>query len=160
GSGNLLAHYTYGSGLTSRVDAAGQAAYYDFGTLGSTAGLTDTAGRYMNEYQYLPFGERVASAEQLPNPFQFVGQFGVQVLPDGPVLMGARSYDSQLGRFLQQDPIGIEGGANLYSYVGNAPTDGIDPQGESDRCTINIVFAANAQGQPRFAPIKITCLAF
>jgi len=36
----------------------------------------------------------------------------------------------QLGRFINRDPIGYDGGdANLYRYVGNRPTDLVDPMG-------------------------------
>src|SRR5262249_9002427 len=58
GTGSLIAHYTQGLGLTSRVDASNGAAYYDFDALGSTVGLTGAAGGYVNRYSYLPFGER------------------------------------------------------------------------------------------------------
>ncbi len=40
------------------------------------------------------------------------------------------SYDPTLGRWISQDPIAFEGGdSNLYRYVGNAPTDFVDPTG-------------------------------
>jgi RHS repeat-associated protein len=34
----------------------------------------------------------------------------------------ARSYSPALGRFLQTDPIGTDGGLHLYAYVGNDPS--------------------------------------
>jgi len=43
--------------------------------------------------------------------------------------VGHRWYDSATGRFLQRDPIGIAGGPNAYSYVGNLPTTFTDPKG-------------------------------
>ena len=41
----------------------------------------------------------------------------------------ARYYDPQLGRFISQDPIGYNGGMNLYAYCGDNPTDAVDPNG-------------------------------
>lgn len=41
----------------------------------------------------------------------------------------ARYYDPQLGRFLSEDPIGIDGGLNLYAYAGNDPVNASDPTG-------------------------------
>ncbi len=41
-----------------------------------------------------------------------------------------RWYDASVGRWLSEDPIGIEGGdANLYRYVDNEPNNHTDPQG-------------------------------
>ena len=42
----------------------------------------------------------------------------------------ARYYDSAVGRFISEDPIGFGAGdANLYRYVGNSPTNYTDPSG-------------------------------
>jgi RHS repeat-associated protein len=46
----------------------------------------------------------------------------------------ARYYDPSLGRFLSEDPTGYQAGPNFYSYVGNAPTDLIDPSGLLQVC--------------------------
>lgn len=43
--------------------------------------------------------------------------------------MRHRWYDSESGRFLSRDPIGIRGGLNLYSYVAANPVNFIDPEG-------------------------------
>jgi uncharacterized protein RhaS with RHS repeats len=42
----------------------------------------------------------------------------------------ARIYSPTLGRFLQVDPIGYEGGINIYGYVGNDSVNKIDPDGQ------------------------------
>ena len=57
GAGGLIARYTHGLGLVSRIVGGGTTAYYDFDALGSTPGLTNAAGAYVNRYGYLPFGE-------------------------------------------------------------------------------------------------------
>jgi RHS repeat-associated protein len=41
----------------------------------------------------------------------------------------ARYYDSRIGRFISEDPIGFAGGANFYAYVENGPTNRVDPTG-------------------------------
>jgi len=41
-----------------------------------------------------------------------------------------RDYDAELGRLTQSDPIGFSGGnLNLYGFVSNEPTMGVDPSG-------------------------------
>ena len=77
--GNLVAHYTQALGLASRVTAGGTAAFYGFDANGNTAQLTGQAGAVLNSYSYLPFGDRQSAAGTMPNPFTFVGQFGVMV---------------------------------------------------------------------------------
>jgi RHS repeat-associated protein len=43
-----------------------------------------------------------------------------------------RAYDPELGRWISEDPLGEEGGLNLYGYVGNSPLMGVDPLGLAD----------------------------
>jgi RHS repeat-associated protein len=128
GPGGLLAHYTHGLGLTSRVDATSTQVFYDFDALGSTVGLSGPAGGYVNTYRYLPFGETSVTGT-VPNPFQYVGQLGVMAEGNGLQFMRARFYDPGQGRFIQADPIGIAGGLNVYRYVANDPVRRADPSG-------------------------------
>ena len=43
----------------------------------------------------------------------------------------ARWYDSNIGRWLSKDPIGLEGGLNLYVFCGNDPVNFVDPDGSN-----------------------------
>jgi RHS repeat-associated protein len=57
----------------------------------------------------------------------------------GLCLLGFRYYDVLAGRFLTRDPIGFEGGINLYEYVGNCPTMNQDSAGLVNwKCLINL----------------------
>ena len=44
-----------------------------------------------------------------------------------------RTYSPELGRYLQSDPSGTEGGLNLYAYTDN-PLRGVDLRGLADSC--------------------------
>lgn len=132
GTGNLIAHYNHGLGLESR-SSGGQAAYYDFNGIGSTVGLSDATGAYVNEYRYEPYGDLLTPAtEAITNPFEFVGEFGVMAEDSGLEFMRARLYSADDGRFLSEDPLHFGGGdTNLYSYGFNNPISVIDPTGEA-----------------------------
>ncbi|MEQ8785303.1 MAG: CARDB domain-containing protein [Pirellulaceae bacterium] len=128
--GAAVANYVHGLGLTSRVDVVGGATYsYDFDFKGSTVGLTDASGDYVNQYSYLPFGESLSAQETLSNPFRFVGQWGVMSAATDLLYMNVRDYNPLIGKFHQTDPIGVFGGNNLTAYAFNSPVILIDPSG-------------------------------
>ena len=76
----------------------------------------------------VPFGYTGARWEDL-------AALDVDVDADGTVecvglyAMGARWYDAEMGRFLEQDPLGEVAGSNLYAYVDASPVMWVDPSG-------------------------------
>lgn len=131
GSNNILRYYVYGLGLLAMVTSSNQVYCYHFNATGSTIAMTDQSQTMVNKYAYDPFGDGLNAVENVPQPFKFVGQFGVMSEPNGFYYMRARYYDPEVGRFISEDPIGFDGGdVNMYAYVRNNPVNFNDPNGE------------------------------
>jgi RHS repeat-associated protein len=128
-SNGAIARYVHGLGLVGRFDGSNAASFYDTDVIGSVIGLSGSSGAYLNRYSYLPFGEDLSKTETVANPFEYVGQWGVMDEGNGLDFMRARFYTPQEGRFMNPDPIGINGGINLYQYGANNPVSFIDPEG-------------------------------
>ncbi len=58
---------------------------------------------------------------------RFAGQVADQ--ETGLFYNGMRDYNPRTGRYLEPDPIGLEGGLSRYSYVGGNPLSYTDPKG-------------------------------
>jgi RHS repeat-associated protein len=69
-------------------------------------------------------------------PYQYVGALGYYQDDNGLQLLTNRYYDPNAGRFTTVDPIGYNGGYNLYAYVDGNPVEGIDPSGECWICDL------------------------
>ena len=91
----------------------------------STVAITDSAGTIQGRAYYEPFGHTTETGT--PFPVEFTGR--TKVAPDLYYLR-ARFLDTNSGRFISEDPLGIHGGsANLYICTRNEPTGFTDPFG-------------------------------
>lgn len=101
--------------------------------IGSVRMVTDDNGDVVSRFEFGAFGEQLASSfDGVPGgmPYSWIGGLGVRYDADcGLYYMRQRWYDPSLQRFMSRDPIGLEGGANAYSYVSNAPVNLVDPMG-------------------------------
>jgi RHS repeat-associated protein len=110
------------------VDSSGNVLFGMGDALNSNVAVTNSAGALTSELDYEPYGQTTgAPASDLP--FAYTGRLGIL----GNVYYNrARYYDSGVGRFLSEDPLGIAGGPNPYRYASGDPNDFIDPSGYLD----------------------------
>jgi RHS repeat-associated protein len=116
-------------GSTAYVDDGAEPVYAHHDQIGTTRLLSQT-GQDPSQSVLTAFGVPVHSAGPNDTRYGYVGAHGYENLTASSFLhVGERWYDPAFGRFLQRDPIGIEGGLNVYAYITDSPTTGIDPDG-------------------------------
>ena len=86
--------------------------------------LTAAAGDIVSSATYDSFGNATGN---LSTRYQYTGREKDETT--GLMYYRNRWYDSNLGRFISEDPIGLSGGINQFGYVGGNPVGFTDPSG-------------------------------
>jgi RHS repeat-associated protein len=95
--------------------------------LGTPQKATDAAQNLAWDAVLRPFGQTEQQTFPSLTNLRFPGQyFDVE---DGLNQNWFRDYDPSIGRYIESDPIGLDGGINTYAYVAGNPVAGIDPRG-------------------------------
>ena len=98
--------------------------------------LYTTEGQLTTTYTYTPYGTVTADGD-VDQAIQWSSEFNDTEL--GLVYYNFRYYNPTDGRWTRRDPIGINGGMNLYGFVGNRVLFAIDELGlaKNFTCTKN-----------------------
>jgi len=129
-SGTVTAFNVWGAnGLLSRRTGT-TSVYYTFDPQGSVVQRLDANENILSASAYDAWGNPL-----VPNPndpFGYDAQWGYYTDNEtGLLLLTHRYYDPTQVRFLTRDPIGYNGGVNLYGYAGNEVVELVDPNGLS-----------------------------
>ena len=139
--------YVQGAGIDEPLAESSSAGadYYNADGLGSVTSLADGSGTPQATFVYGAFGVLKSSTGSLANEYRYTAREYDQ--DTGLYYYRARYYESATGRFLNEDPIGFQGGEyNFYQFVRDNPITLIDPSGlapcdKADRKCLNSFIA-------------------
>ncbi|GIV18132.1 MAG: hypothetical protein KatS3mg022_3567 [Armatimonadota bacterium] len=114
-SGNAVAPVVFGA--NGLVVYSGY--IYQFDPQGNAVHVLDDDGRtVLANLAYDAWGQLMSGSN--PTPYGYKAQWGYTTdVETGILLLTHRYLDPAMGRFLTRDPIGLEGGVNLYAYCRN-----------------------------------------
>ncbi len=104
--------------------------YYHADGNGNVSMVVNSFETSVAKYLYDPFGGTLSSSGPLADSNLYRFSSKEAHLNSGLIYYLYRFYDPALIRWLNRDPIGEEGGVNLYGFVGNDPANTIDPLGQ------------------------------
>jgi len=140
-SGTITDEYIFFGGkriARRHVGSPDSVAYYFADHLGSSRIVTDGSGGVLDDADFYPFGGERSYASSSGNHYKFTGK--ARDSESQMDYFGARYYASTVGRWMTPDwsekaaavpyaDFGNPQTLNLYSYVANNPTTGVDPEG-------------------------------
>ena len=118
--GSLIAETRFTGGTTST-------AYLHSNWRGDVVMAAIPTGTVVGEYAYTIFGEPLSATGSYTPRFGFSSK---ERDASGLVYYGFRYYSPSLCSWISEDPIGEEGGINLYQFCFNNPLNRVDMDGE------------------------------
>ena len=158
GQSSLYIYEPGGFAPLARVDQAEgeqEQKFYYFHTdqIGTPLEMTDVDGQIVWQATYKAWGEvETLAVNEVAQNLRFQGQYFDN--ETGLHYNTFRYYDPQVGRFITQDPIGLDGGTNLYKYV-PSPTGWIDPWGWECWSTARKNYWKNTAAEEMSKPVSI-----
>jgi RHS repeat-associated protein len=160
-AGNVLQAYTRGLDLSGSHQGAGGVGgllwvsagtngthFACFDGNGNVIALVDAStGAESARYEYGPFSEDIRATGPMAriNSLRFSTQYADDITGDLKYLY--RDYRSDLGRWLNRDPLGELGAANLYGFVGNDAVNGVDFLGLVNIIRLGFKGAGGTEGE-------------
>ena len=125
--------------------------FYAFDPQGNAAEMitgAGSSGTILASSTYDAFGDEAISTTTYADSYDgFGAQFGYfEDAADGLELLGSRYYDPAEGRFINRDPVGYEGGQNLYEAFLDNPLTYRDPNGHVAAGIIGTIGAGGGIG--------------
>jgi RHS repeat-associated protein len=130
GAGIQKARYLYDTQVDQVLaeESGTQVRWFLVDHQGTVKDVIDNAGTVIDHITYDSFGRIVSQTNPIELRFAYTGREWDG--ETGQYYYRARYYDPADGRFISEDPIGFSGNdSNLSRYVGNSPTNFIDPSG-------------------------------
>ena len=118
--------------------------FYD--AYGNIMGYWDAQGNVVAEYTYDAFGRLISSSGPMADVFAIRYSTKYFDPETGFYYYGYRFYSPELMRWITRDPIGEEGGVNLYAMCGNNPISSFDKHGLARMLTRAIVTLTDVWG--------------
>ena len=133
GTGTVVREYVWLDDLPlAAVDVSGSSAtlyYIHAGHRSEPLAMTDGSKAKAWDASVSPFGAATIFTATTSLDLRLPGQ---QLQAETGLYQNwMRDYDPALGRYIEPDPIGLDGGPNVYSYVGQDPLSSVDPNGEA-----------------------------